>query len=76
MLQVILRFHITFAKYILFKYYFYRNAQGNIKCHLLEAAHTPIAATVPPTLVAPHGYGGANGIGSLGKEYMCPKDIL
>ena len=56
-------------------YCFYRNAQGNIKCHLLEAAHTPIIATVPPTLVAPHGYGGANGIGSLGKKYMYLKDI-
>ena len=56
-------------------YYFYRNAQGNIKCHLLEAAHTPITATVPPTLVAPLGYGGANGIGSLGKKYICLKAI-
>ena len=64
------------SKCILFKYYFYRNAQGNIKCHLLEAAHTPIIATVPPTLVAPHGYGGANGIGSLGKKiYVCTLKI-
>ena len=56
-------------------YCLYRNAQGNIKCHLLEAAHTPILATIPPTLVAPDGYGGANGIGSLGKKYMYLKDI-
>ena len=37
----------------------FRNGQGNIKCHLLEATHTPQA-------YATDGYGGSNGLGSLG----------